>query len=184
MLRMSICTVGTNPRRKAMHKTILFPTDFSVGSLNVVRSVLTRTGESDTRRIILLHGYSPDDSITDLLFASRSAWLRSLSNPAFEEACAVLRNKFESRITSMGVELFTGKAQAAFDSFLEARHVNEIHLPSDHSLVLPSRRSFDLLPFISRTNLVATQAQQRPVGQPIPEKGMVAEVFRDGAVLQ
>lgn len=180
---MSFCTVGTNPRRKAMHKTILFPTDFTVGSLNVVRSVLTRTGESDTRRIILLHGYSPGDSITDLLFASRTAWLRSLSNPAFVEACAVIRNKFKSRITAMGVELFTGHAQAAFNSFLEARGVNEIHIPHDHRLELPARRSFDLLPFIARTNLVVAKEQHRPVGQPIPEKGMVAEVFRDGMVL-
>lgn len=166
-----------------MHKTFLFPTDLTVASLNIVRTVLQGMRDGQTCRIILLHGYKPPTSITDLLFSSRESWLRSISNPEFDEACEVIQNKFESRITALVKDVFMGFTQAAFNGYLEANAVDEIYLPRDHKLRHASKRSFDLGPYIRKSGLAVNEVRLQ-VPPNIPEKDMVAEVFRDRIVLQ
>ncbi|MCW5899934.1 MAG: hypothetical protein KIT10_11765 [Flavobacteriales bacterium] len=166
-----------------MHKTILFPTDFTVGSLNIVRSVLQDMRGEQTCRILLVHGYRPADSITDLLFSSRASWVRELSNTGFDDACAVIRNKFESRITGIHKDVFTGSTQSAFNNYLEGNGVREIHLPQDHVLSLTSKRSFDLVPFIRRSGLVVNEVKWQETAR-VTDRGMVAEVFQEQMALQ
>jgi hypothetical protein len=165
-----------------MQKTILFPTDFTVGSLNIVRAVLEKMPEGRTCRIILLHGYRPGSSITDLLFSSGKQWSDSLTNKEFDTALEVIRNKFESRLTSMATDLFIGHNQNAFNNYLEANRVDEIYMPQEHLLSLTNKRSFDLAPFIRKSGMVVNEVRVRQTSR-MPEKGMVAEVFQDNMVL-
>jgi hypothetical protein len=165
-----------------MQKTILFPTDFSVGSLNIVRSVLEKMNDGQKCRIILIHGYRPGNSITELLFSSPSNWKAELSNKEFESACEVLRNKFESRISAMYTEVFPGYNQSAFNNFLEGSQVSEIYLPQEHMLQLSHKRSFDIVPFIRRSGMVVNEVYVQQTMH-MPGKGMVAEVFQERVAL-
>jgi hypothetical protein len=165
-----------------MQKTILFPTDLSVGSLNIVRSVLEKMNDGENCRIILLHGYRPGNSITELLFSSPRNWMEELSNKEFETACEVLRNKFESRISAMYTEVFHGNNQNAFNNFLEGNQVSEIYLPQEHMLQLTHKRSFDILPFIRRSGMVVNEVYVQQTMH-MPGKGMVAEVFQERVAL-
>jgi hypothetical protein len=166
-----------------MQKTILFPTDFTVGSLNIVRSVLEKMNDGRTCRIILLHGYRPGNSITDLLFSSGRHWLDALKNDAFDTALQVLRNKFESRIAGMETDLFIGYNQNAFNNYLDANRVDEIYMPQEHVLGLADKRSFDLTPYIRKSGLVVNEVRIRENSR-MPEKGMVAEVFQENMAFQ
>lgn len=166
-----------------MHKTILFPTDFSVGSLNIVRSAMQAMDSNTKYRVILVHGYHPSTSISDLLFNSNATRVRELSGEGFAAACEVIQSTFESTIVDMRVELFIGYNQNAFNNFLEANNVSEIYLPQAHALGLPSKRSFDVVPFIRKSGLVVNEVPL-VASVHIPEKGMVAELFNDQMVLQ
>jgi len=159
-----------------MRKTILFPTDFSIQSLNIVKSVLSSNGDGVKYDIILLHGYHPGDSITDLLFTSKSKWIESLTNPSFEDACEIIRNKFESRINSIRKDVFTGFTQSAFDGYLEANRVAEAYLPVNYGLRLADRRSFDIVPFLQRSPLMINEVEWNEPAM-MPERGQLAEVF-------
>lgn len=161
-----------------MRKTIIFPTDFSIQSLNIVKSVLGSKSDSDRYDIILLHGLDMGDSITDLLFNSKRQCINALSNPEFDDACEIIRNKFESRIRSIRKDLFNGLSQAAFDHYVHANRVSEAYLPVNYQLQLNGRKSFDIVPYILNSGLVLNEVtwQESPL---MPEKGQLAEVFHN-----
>ena len=159
-----------------MEKTVLVPTDFSIASLNIVKSYLNEQDSNTKVNIILLHGLHQTDSITNLLFFSKSKVLESLTNPAFEEALRVLKNKYASQVRIMRKDIFTGFTQAAFNQFVEANRVNEVCLPILYNPKFKDKNSFDLLPYIKASNLNITTIGSA-IEVPMPEKGNVAELF-------
>jgi hypothetical protein len=159
-----------------MEKTVLVPTDFSIASLNIVKSYLNEQDRNTRINIVLLHGMHQSDSITNLLFFSKSKVLESLTNPAFEEACRVLKNKYASQIRIMRKDIFTGFTQAAFNQFAEANRIDEVCLPILYNPQFKNRNSFDLLPFIKASRLNITTIGSA-IEVPMPEKGNVAELF-------
>lgn len=158
-----------------MRKTVLIPTDFTVQSLNVLKSVLSTNASNIKLDIILLHGLSLSDSIRDLLFSSKYQQIESLTTPEFEEACEVIKNKFDSQISSLRIDLFTGYNVAAFNNYLEGNRVADIYV-SDKKPVFTNKKSFDLSRFIEKSaaNVVTVDAIPNTA---FSEKGKVAEVF-------
>lgn len=159
-----------------MRKTIVVPTDFSVQSLNVLKNILSENEGGCQYDIVLLHGLYLTDSITDLMFMSKRRLAEQLSNPAFEEACGVICSKFDSQISSIRKDIFTGFTQSAFDNYLEANRVEDVYVSTKKSFQFTDKRSFDILPFVYksavRVHEVAYETEAR-----LPEKGKVAEVF-------
>ncbi len=113
--------------------TILIPTDFSVNSLRLVNQALENRKEEQTD-VLLLYAHQLTDSITDLLFFSKTRTLRALSNPDFDEACSILKNKFEGTLNSIRTDLFMGFTQQAFNRYLESNKVSAIYLPENKSI--------------------------------------------------
>lgn len=158
-----------------MRKTILIPTDFTVNSLNTLKTVLTNNS-SDTRLdIILLHGLTLSDSIRELLFFSKMKQIDSLTNNEFEEAYEVLCNKFDSQINSFKIDLFSGYNQTAFNSYLKANKVDTIFI-ANRKQKLSHRKSFDLSPFIRKSNVEVITLNTN-AETPQQEKGKITEVF-------
>lgn len=158
-----------------MKKTILIPTDFTVNSLNVLKSILIQNEAKQTYNVILLHGMSLSDSIRDLLFFLKSKQIDSLTNPEFEEAYEVIRNKFDSQISSLRIDLFTGYNLSAFNNYLEGNKVEQIFI-SDKKPVLTNKNSFDLSRFIEKCQVEVTKVDFA-TNTTVPEKGKIAEVF-------
>ncbi len=158
-----------------MRKTVLIPTDFTVQSLNILKSVLSTNPSTIKLDIILLHGLTLNDSIRDLLFSSKHQQIESLTTPEFDEACEVIKNKFDSQISSLRVDLFTGYNVSAFNNYLEGNRVVDIYV-SDKKPVFTNKKSFDLSRFIekSSTNVITVDAMPNTT---YSEKGKVAEVF-------
>jgi hypothetical protein len=158
-----------------MRKTILIPTDFTVNSLNVLKSILVNNQGKQTFDILLVHGISLSDSIRDLLFYSKAKQVESLTNPEFEEACEVIKNKFDSQISSLRIDLFTGYNLSAFENYLEGNKVEQI-FTSDSKSVLSNKNSFDLSRFIDKCSVQVTKIDSG-FNNTLPEKGKIAEVF-------
>lgn len=158
-----------------MRKTILIPTDFTVQSLNVLKAVLNNTTSDVQYDVILLHGVISSDSIRDLLFYSKANHIQSLSNPEFEEAFEIIKNKFDSMINSFRIDLFSGSNQTSFNNYVEANRVVEI-ITSNQKLKLTSGNSFDLSRYISKCTLEVSVIDNAPKST-MPEKGKLAEVF-------
>lgn len=166
-----------------MIKNILIPTDFTVESLNLVKSFLKQKKSDFVCNIILLHGTTLSDSITDLLFFSKSRAIESLSNKAFEEACDIIRNKYDSQINIVKKDIFTGKNQAAFDHYIAANKIDEAYIPSDYTSGRTDGKSFDLIPYIKKSSLHVKEVKWRNT-EAVPEKGKLAEVFFSHAILE
>ena len=158
-----------------MKKTILIPTDFTVNSLNILKTILIQNEAKQAYNVILLHGMSLSDSIRDLLFFSKSKQIDSLTNPEFEEAYEVIRNKFDSQISSLRIDLFTGYNLSAFNNYLEGNKVEQIFI-SDKKPVLTNKNSFDLSRFIEKCQVQVTKVDFA-TNTTVPEKGKIAEVF-------
>jgi len=162
-----------------MRKTILVPTDFSVESLHVLKNVLSNSKEGEIFNVILLHGVHLNDSITDLMFFSKGKMLRSLTNPEFEEACAILKNKFDSKVNSIRKDLFTGFTQATFDNYVEANRIDEICISDNYNLTFKGKGSYDIAPFIKNSK-VTVKAIALETSSSLPERGRTAEIFYNG----
>lgn len=158
-----------------MKKTIAIPTDFTVPSLNVLKAVLNQNNGNQKYDVILLHGFSQGDSIRDLLFSSKTQQLASLMNTEFEEAYEVIRNKFDSQINSLKIDLFSGYNVSAFNTYLEANGVSEV-FTSDRKPKLGHKNSFDLARLINKCRISPTVVETVSKSS-VPERGKIAEVF-------
>lgn len=159
-----------------MKKNILIPTDFSVESLNVVKSFLNQAQAGCKYNIVLVYGARLNDSISDLLFFSKSKMINSFSDESFDDACDIIKNKYASQIDMIRKDIFTGGGQAAFEHYLEANHIDEAYIPGNYTLQLTKKGSFDTLPFIKASRLNIQEVNWRKSGT-TPEKGKLAEVF-------
>jgi len=157
-----------------MKKTIVIPTDFTVKSLNVLKTVLNQNHNKEVLDVILLHSLSLTDSIRDLLFFSKHEQINALMNPEFEEAYEVIRNKFDSQISSLRIDLFTGYNLSAFNSYLEANKVEQIFVSA-----YQTEKAFDGLDWIRFIDKCAVEVTRIDLAtsQSVPENGKFAEVF-------
>lgn len=163
-----------------MKKNVLVPTDFSIESLNVVKSFLGAEQGECAYNILLVHGVRLSDSITDMLFFSRMSLIEALRPQSFEEACRVIKNKYASQVTAIRSDIFTGTTQAAFNNYLQGNRIQEIYVPSTYTLTLKDQRSFDIMPFITncKRNIIPVDWNMEVV---LPEKGELAEIFYNEA---
>lgn len=164
-----------------MKKTIVIPTDFSVGSLNLIKLLLNTEEKHVKLDIIMLHGVKSSDSITELLFFSKNAVVSSLTNPSFEEACGIIRNKYASQLHCIRKDIFSGTTQAAFNQYAAANGVDAIYIPASYRFTPLTKRSFDVLPYIQRSHVPCTT--MRWEDPKLPEKGNLAEIFYNGATV-
>lgn len=158
-----------------MKNTLVIPTDFSIQSLNVLKTVLHQNNSGQKLDLILLHGFQTGDSIRDLLFFSKSQQLSALMSKEFEEALEVIRNKFNSQISSLKIDLFHGYRVSGLDAYLEVNTVKEIYV-STRKPEFAHKNSFDLLPMIAKCGTTAIVIESISTTA-TPDKGKIADVF-------
>lgn len=158
-----------------MRKTILIPTDFSVQSLNVLKSILSANSSQIKFDIILMHGFNLSDSIMDLLFYSKYQQINALTSSEFNEACEVIKNKYDSQISSLKIDLFSGYTISSFNNYIEINKIEEV-FTSNKELHFTNKNSFSMARFIKKCKITTTTINALS-GFGYPEKGKVAEVF-------
>lgn len=136
---------------KNEYKTLLVPIDFTIEALNTVKHALSRhAGESVN--LILLHSEHLSNSIPELLFYSKYNLVEKLRTPPFEEALTILKNRFESNLKILIIDVFHGFTAGAYTSFAESRKVDMAYIPRTYRLKT-IENSFDPTPLIKRCGL-------------------------------
>ncbi len=117
-----------------MKDSILIPTDFTVASLNLLKQAL-KDHKDEKRNYILVFECNLGDSITDLLFLSKTTLISSYANETFNEGLDILKSRFSEVIDSIRIEPFYGFTKAAFRNFTDANQVEKAYVPSKESVV-------------------------------------------------
>lgn len=134
-----------------MQKTILIPTDFQVESLNTLKLALNKN-DGHGVNVCLMYCEYQSDSITELLFYSPNKRIKALAGAEFNEALAIIRNRFSKTLANLHIELFHGYNSSALAAFLETRRVQEVYIPQSYPLK-NTKNSFDPLPLLKKTQL-------------------------------
>lgn len=134
-----------------MAKRMLIVTDLRVESLNTLRLALEHAGEEQVE-IVLMYAETSPDSITEMLFHNPEYRIKELVKPEFQEALAILKNRYENVICSLRIRLFSGFTTNAFRNFAEGLRIEVVYLPRTYQLQ-PGERGFDPTPYIKKSGL-------------------------------
>ncbi|WP_177765309.1 hypothetical protein [Flavobacterium sp. I3-2] len=111
-------------------KNILIPTDFSLESLNIVKTLLSEAVSKqleETYHIVFITGYDKGDSIRDLLFQSDASIIQKLKTNEFNEALGILKNKYAKYFISSKFILYNGYFQSRFNQVISCNKIDEIY---------------------------------------------------------
>lgn len=100
-------------------------------------------------KFVLLHMLRVEDSITELLFMHRYIKPHELVSEEFKEACEVLETKYGSNM-KIEIRFAMGHTKAYLANVLHAEGIDEIAVPEEYDLKLPSKRSVAMLPLLKR----------------------------------
>lgn len=129
-----------------MKRTILIPTDFSTESLIMVKQAALLDNYDHINIVLMFCNLLPS-SITDLLFYTPENVIKKYINKEFEEACSIIQNKYDSRISSLRIEVFHGTNEEAFENFLAGNKIDEVIIPENY-ILKQHKNGFDPLPYI------------------------------------
>lgn len=134
-----------------MEKTILIPIDFKVESLNTLKHAINENNMQEVHAV-LLYTATLGNSITDLLFYSSREIIKSFSNSEFEQALSIIKNRYETILKSVSIQLLHGNNQGSMNRFLHSNAVDEIFVPKTYQLDTGSK-GFDPLPLLKASLL-------------------------------
>ena len=138
-----------------MQKTILIPTDFTVGSLLLVKQAVSQN-QNNNLNIILLYSCFLTDSITELLFYSQEKIIKEKSDPKFHEALSVITNRYSEQINNIEIEVFHGYSTSAIESYIEKNKINQVFIPKNQ-VFKETGNYFDLTSIIKKSKLNYTE---------------------------
>ena len=134
-----------------MVKKILIPTDFKIESLNTLKYCLEERKQEKSSVILMYSAYN-SDSITEVLFYDPIKIVEALVSSNFNDAINIIKNKFESSLYAIKIELFHGLNRNAFVNFYDAHGVDLVYLPKDYCLK-PYKNGFDPIPLIKKSKV-------------------------------
>lgn len=134
-----------------MVKTIAVPIDFRVDSLNALRLALN-TIHTGKVNVVLIYAQTPLDSITDLLFYSPSEVISLLKSKEFEAAIAIIKNRYESLLNHISIELFQGFGMRSVHNFLEVHKIDKVFFFKNYTLQ-PPKKGFDPVPLLKKSGV-------------------------------
>jgi hypothetical protein len=160
-----------------MTKNILIPSNFEINSLKLLKNYLSNnSNDFEKVNIILLKGINLTSSITDLLFFSKKKLIDSHCSAEFNDACDVIKNKFDTHINSIRKDIFTGYNLNSFNNYIEANKIDLAILPSKPFPKESSRYIFDIIPFVNKSKLNTQIIEVQDVNESY-EKGSISEIF-------
>lgn len=139
-----------------MSQTILIPTDFSIDSIQVLREYLDNNTTATALEVVFAAGYDTGNSITTLLFHSKSKLMKKMHLDSFNEALHIIENKYSNILHNIRIEFFSGWNQSAFQNFLIGNNIDHIVYTRDMRLQSKCNEWFDITPFIKKTRTAQT----------------------------
>lgn len=98
-----------------------------------------------------MYTHVSSSSITDLLFIPQHKVLDAMRTKEFDDALAIIKNRFERSIKHIKLRMYSGQNKSAFELFIQGNKVDEIYIPKTYELNPPT--GFDPLPLIRKSGL-------------------------------
>lgn len=135
-----------------MSTTVLIPTDFSMDSIESLRSLLLFQKEQKMR-VLLIHGVHLGNSITELLFFDQKELKYEMAGRRFLNALENLEEELHNYVDDIQILFFTGATQSNFNHFVEANGIDRIIIPSEGAFDWSDRRSINIVPYLQKANV-------------------------------
>lgn len=129
-------------------KRILIPTDFSISSLNLVKSALEQL-ENESHHITMIVGRESSSSITDLLFYSKEKALKDLMSNDFIDAIQLIQNRYSTKIASISFDILHSQNKNYIKNYIEGNSIDLLILPEQLSFPKTEKRGLDLIPILN-----------------------------------
>ncbi len=139
-----------------MPKKLLIPIDFKVESLNTLKYALK--GIDEEVEVVLMYSEYLSDSISELLLYSPDEQRNSLKSGDFREALCILKNRYESMLVKVDIELFHGYNTNALKNFIEGHNIDSMYIPKNYKLQ-PPKNGFDPIPLIVKSKLAYEEVE-------------------------
>lgn len=130
-------------------KRILIPTDFSISSLNIVKSALEQL-EDDAHHITLIVGRESSNSISDLLFYSKEKVLKELITADFIDAIQLIQNRYSTKISSISYDVLHSQNKNYIRNYVEANNIELLVLPDQLAFTKRNKKSINLIPILAK----------------------------------
>lgn len=117
------------------------PTDFTVGSLTVAIDFLSETKDKNIE-MILVHGQSSSDSITEMLGFDKDYYLEKNYRTDFLDACQIIRSRFEDRVKEIYADIISSKNNRYIRNYLKGNKVDSVLIPSNFLYASRLKNSF------------------------------------------
>lgn len=131
---------------------VLVPIDFSISSLNIIHNVVAKyPGEKIA--VYLVHALKSGNGISDLLFINRRLNVSNLYEQDFIDACEMIKNKYESVIAKIKIEMYYGESRKYLKSFLEHREIAAVFFTKNYTLNSLSDRSRDMYSLFDKVDI-------------------------------
>lgn len=145
-------------------KKILFPTDFSAQSLNILEQFIKNTAEKKLT-IVLFAGFSMPDSEQDVIgFGNKPHQM--VLNEVFRKGCRRLKEKHAEKLANIYYKYMYGNSRNVFRNYLDSNEIDQILFPDGMQFSTPHAR------FINPGSLVLTAPLTiiRTIPAPITKK--------------
>ena len=139
---------------------IILPTDFSIGSLQPVHEVM-QYYRHDVVRITLLHLVDIPSGIGDLLFRLRRMDERFPIPQQFLDACEVLANRYDSRLTGITPLIRYGSSAGFLENLISGLKADVVYFQAGFEEQPTFDDSVPLIPLLKRCH--ANIIQLEPV---------------------
>lgn len=138
---------------------IILPTDFSIGSLRPVHEVM-QYHRHDVVRITMLHLVDIPSGIGDLLFRLRRMDERFPVPQQFLDACEVLANRYDSRLTGITPLIRYGSTAGFLENLISGLKADVVYYQAGFEEQTPFDDSVTLVPLLKRAqaNIVQLEA--------------------------
>lgn len=128
---------------------IILPTDFSIGSLQPVHEVM-QYHRHDVVRITMLHLVDIPSGIGDLLFRLRRIEERFPVPQAFLDACEVLANRYDSRLTGITPQIRYGTTAGFLENLISGMKADVVYYEAGFKELAPFEDSIAIIPMLKR----------------------------------
>lgn len=112
----------------AKTKRVLIPTDFTVGSLQIVFDYLAQSADEPVD-VVLVCGQSMSDSISELLGFSKDDYLSKVQSSDFLKACQLLRTRFEHKLVDLYADVIYGSQDRYIRNYLKGGRIDVVVMP-------------------------------------------------------
>jgi hypothetical protein len=128
---------------------IILPTDFSIGSLQPVHEVM-QYHRHDVVRISLLHLVDIPSGIGDLLFRLRRMDERFPIPQPFNDACEILANRYDSRLTGITPVIRYGSTAGFLENLISGLKADVVYYQDGFREESTFDDSVPLIPLLKR----------------------------------